>query len=73
MRCSSRMWGFCPNGTKQIFWNIERTSVSRTTAAAPATSVIVAPGGAYKFVSVPGKLEADSVPMSHNAPFTLSL
>jgi hypothetical protein len=27
----------------------------------PATSVIVAPGGAYKFVGVPGKPEADSV------------
>ena len=38
-----------------------------STLRAPATSVIVAPGGAYKFVSVPGKLEADSVPMSHNA------
>ena len=38
-----------------------------STLSAPATSVIVAPGGAYKFVSVPGKLEADSVPMSHNA------
>ena len=37
-----------------------------STLSAPATSVIVAPGGAYKFVSVPGKLEADSVPMSHN-------
>ena len=27
------------------------------------TSVIVAPGGAYKFVGVPGKPEADSVPI----------
>lgn len=34
---------------------------STSTQSAPATSVIVAPGGAYKFVGVPGKPEADSV------------
>ena len=35
---------------------------STSTQSAPITSVIVAPGGAYKFVGVPGKPEADSVP-----------
>ena len=33
--------------------------------SAPVTSVIVAPGGAYKFIGVPGKPEADSVPNTH--------
>ena len=35
---------------------------STSAERAPVTSVIVAPGGAYKFVVVPGKPEADSVP-----------
>ena len=41
---------------------------SASTQSAPATSVIVAPGGAYKFVGVPGKPEADSVPLTHPNP-----
>ena len=33
--------------------------------SAPVTSIVVAPGGAYKFIGVPGKPEADSVPNTH--------
>ena len=41
---------------------------STSAERAPVTSVIVAPGGAYKFVVVPGKPEADSVPLTHPDP-----
>ena len=43
-----------------------RPANTSTLSAPLATSVIVAPGGAYKFVGVPGKLETDSVPMIHD-------